>query len=150
LFGFYRASEANDPETFIAGATAMLAQYPEHVAGKVCDPIRGLPAKSKFLPAIAEIREACELEMVWYHAVERRELERQRTAEILKPAPPAAPGARERVRAMADQVIGDLGGLAPAADKPLPGRARPLTIRSPEFEAYLAHVREELAEGAKP
>jgi hypothetical protein len=127
----------------MAAAAAMLAQYPEHVAGKVCDPIRGLPSKSKFLPAIAEIREACELEMTWWHAVERRELERRRTAEILKPAPRATPSAFARVRAMADELIADMGGPAPPpADKPLPAMARPATVRTPEFDAYLARMRE--------
>jgi hypothetical protein len=118
----------------------MLAQYPEHVAGKVCDPIRGLPSTSKFLPAIAEIRQACELEMVWWHTVERRELERRRTAEILKPAPPAAPGARERMRARADKLIADFGGLRPPGASV--SRSRPLTVRSGEFDAYLAKMRD--------
>ena len=57
----------------------MLASYPEAVAVKVCDPIRGLPSKSKWLPSIAEIREACETEMVWHYAVERRERVRAET-----------------------------------------------------------------------
>ena len=60
LFGFYRASEANDAEVFVTGAARMLAEYPEAVVLRVCDPVRGLPATNKWLPSIAEIREACE------------------------------------------------------------------------------------------
>jgi hypothetical protein len=83
LFGYYPRNEANDPEIFIAGATAMLSSYPEVVVERVCDPIRGLPSKNKFLPSIAEIRETCEREMVWHDAVDKRERERAHTREVL-------------------------------------------------------------------
>jgi hypothetical protein len=107
LFGYYRASEANDPEMFIMGATAMLANYPEPIVMKVCDPVRGLPSTSKFLPSIAEIREACEREMVWHYAVEKRERERRHTADVLAPSPPATAESRQRVRAIAELSVGD-------------------------------------------
>jgi hypothetical protein len=114
LFGCYRASDANDPETFLAAATAMLAQYPEAAVAKVCDPVRGLPSTSKFLPSITEIREACEREMVWHYAVEKRERERRHTAEVLAPSPPATAESRQRVRALANQVLAELSvGDAP-------------------------------------
>ena len=114
LFGFYPRNEANDPEMFIAGATAMLAGYPETVVERVCDPVRGLPAKSRFLPAIAEIREACEREMVWHDAVERRERDRRHTAEVLAPAPaPPTEDGRRRVRALADATLAELAAKMP-------------------------------------
>src|SRR5574337_1562464 len=59
LFGFYRASEANDPEIFMAGAAAILARYPEEIVRRVCSP-SGLPASSKWLPSLTEIRCACD------------------------------------------------------------------------------------------
>jgi hypothetical protein len=83
LFSFYPRNEANDPESFIAGATAMLARYPEAVVEAVCNPARGLPANNKFLPSIAEIRAACEQEAVWHDAVTRREARRAETARVL-------------------------------------------------------------------
>ena len=83
----------------------MLAQYPEAAVAKVCDPVRGLPSTSKFLPSIAEIREACERETVWHYAVEKRERERRHTAEVL--APPATAESRQRVRALAELSVGD-------------------------------------------
>jgi hypothetical protein len=100
LFGFYRASDANDPETFIAGATAMLANYPEAIVMKVCDPIRGLPSTSTFLPALAEIRQACEREMVWHDAVERRERVRAETLAGRNDSRKAPVGSPEHVRAV--------------------------------------------------
>lgn len=39
---------------------ATLADYPREVVEHVTDPRTGLPAKLKFLPSVAEVREACE------------------------------------------------------------------------------------------
>ena len=108
LFGFYPRNEANDPEMFIAGATATLAAYPETVVERVCDPVRGLPSKSRFLPAIAEIREACERELVWHDAVERRDRDRRHTPAPLAPPPLITPEDRRRVREYADRVLAEL------------------------------------------
>ena len=60
LFGCYRAAEASAPKVYLAAAEAVLRCYPERVAQVVCDPVHGLPSRSRFLPSIAEIKEACE------------------------------------------------------------------------------------------
>jgi hypothetical protein len=39
---------------------ATLADYPPDVIEYVTDPRTGLPAKCKWLPSVAEVREACE------------------------------------------------------------------------------------------
>jgi hypothetical protein len=125
---------------FITAATAMLSSYPEIVAERVCDPMRGLPSKNKFLPAIAEIREACEREMIWHDVVERRERERRHTAEVLAPAPTPTPTeeARRRVRAEADDLLGELGAKG----------ARKIDFRAPrspgEAEAARRHFEARL------
>jgi hypothetical protein len=125
---------------FITAATAMLASYPEHVVERVCDPIRGLPSRNKFLPAIAEIREDCEREMIWHDAVERRERARRHTAGVLAPPPPRTPDARRRVRAEADTLIAEFGGL----------RRREIDFLSPrspdEAEAARRHFEARLPE----
>jgi hypothetical protein len=109
LFGCYPAGSANDPEMFITAAAAMLASYPELVVERVCDPIRGLPSKNKFLPAIAEIREFCEREMIWHDAVERRDRDRAHTRKVLEPVlPPPAPMDRMRVREAASDLLAEL------------------------------------------
>jgi hypothetical protein len=126
---------------FITAATALLACYPEVVADRVCDPVRGLPIKNKFLPAIAEIREACEREMIWHDAVERRERERRHTAEVLAPAPPATDESRRRVRQMADELLAELK----ARGEPAKIDFRP--PRSPgEAEAARRHFEARLPE----
>ena len=139
LFGCYPAGSANDPEMFITAATAMLACYPELVVERVCDPLRGLPAKNKFLPAIAEIRAACETEMVWFDSVERRDRERRHTAEVLAPAPPATAESRARVSAMAAGLIAELNAK---------GEPRKIDFRPPrspsEAEAARRHFEARL------
>jgi hypothetical protein len=141
LFGCYPAGSANDPEMFITAAAAMLASYPELVVERVCDPIRGLPAKNKFLPAIAEIRAACETEMVWHDAVERRDRERRHTAEVLAPAPAPTADARARVKAMAADLLAELN----AGGEPRKMDFRP--PRSPaEAEAARRHFEARLPE----
>jgi hypothetical protein len=126
---------------FITAATALLACYPEVVADRVCDPLRGLPSKKIFLPAIAEIREACEREMIWHDAVERRERERRHTAEVLAPAPKPTAESRVRVRAEADALLAELK----AKGEPAKIDFRP--PRSPgEAEAARRHFEARLPE----
>lgn len=79
LFGCYRASEANDPEAFMAAAAATLSRYPTQVVIDVCDPIRGLPSRDKWLPSIAEIRMACDEKMRPVRDQERRDRLRDET-----------------------------------------------------------------------
>lgn len=60
LFGCYRKADANDPEIYTAAAAATLAEFSREAVEWVTDPRTGLPARLKWLPTIAEIREACE------------------------------------------------------------------------------------------
>lgn len=60
LLGCYRKVDCADPEVFATAAVAVLSRYPEHVARAVTDPQTGLPGTSKWVPTIAELREACE------------------------------------------------------------------------------------------
>jgi hypothetical protein len=83
LFAFFRSSDANDPATFVAGATAIFAHYPANVVERVCHPMHGAAGSSKWLPSLAELREACEREMKPIRDGERRERERDRTARVL-------------------------------------------------------------------
>lgn len=62
LVGLYPAREVNDATTYLAGITALFSAYPEDFVKRVCDPVTGLPSKSKWLPTIAEIKEALEIE----------------------------------------------------------------------------------------
>ena len=63
LLGCYRSGDAHDPETYIAAVVAVLAAYPAEVIRAVTEPASGIASTVKWLPAIAEIKEACEARM---------------------------------------------------------------------------------------
>lgn len=60
LFGCYRKGDANDPDTYTAAITAILAEYAPEVIQRATDPRTGLARKLKFLPTVAEVSEECE------------------------------------------------------------------------------------------
>jgi hypothetical protein len=59
LLGCYRTGEANDPETYVAAITAVLAKYPREVITSVTHPVTGLPSKKGWLPTVKEVNDAC-------------------------------------------------------------------------------------------
>jgi hypothetical protein len=61
MFGCYRKGDANDPETYAAAISAVFTRYAPEVVREVADPRTGLPSTFKFLPTVAEVREACDL-----------------------------------------------------------------------------------------
>lgn len=107
LFGCYRRDDAHDPETYAAAISAVLAQYPPDVVKLVTDPRTGLPSRNKWLPNVAEVREACEAEMV-----------RRRAAEHRKAAAAAQIAAREAdkprdARPTLDEIQARVGAIWP-------------------------------------
>ena len=49
-----------DPDVFTTAIAAVLSEYPEDVVRQVTDPRRGIPARSKWFPSIAELKAACD------------------------------------------------------------------------------------------
>ena len=115
LFGAFRKGEANDPEIYVAAITAMLATYPRDVIRTVTHPTKGIAAKLKFLPAVAEIREACEELMVSRREQEARQkrIEQQlaERAEFEKRNPVYA---KDSPEAKAVKVLHDIVGRTSA------------------------------------
>src|SRR4051794_15027351 len=60
LLGCYRTGEANDPDTYVAAITAILARYPQEVITSVTHPASGLPSKKSWLPTVKEVTDACD------------------------------------------------------------------------------------------
>lgn len=144
LFACYPAREANDPDAFVTAAAMLFETYPEDLAAKVSDPVRGLPSTNTFLPSIAEIRKALETEMVWHDAVVRRERERAHTAKVVAghKAPVGSPEHRRVVEGFAalrdEMAARTLGRHAPPPDARF--------ARTPEQRAMIAkHWDERLA-----
>jgi hypothetical protein len=78
LLGCYRTGEANDPETYVAAITAILAHYPEQVITQVTHPASGLPSMKGWLPTVKEVSDACKVEGEF---LARQEIEKRELAE---------------------------------------------------------------------
>ena len=59
LFGFYRKGDANDPDAYVAGITAILAEYEPEVIRRVTDPRQGIAREVNWMPTLAEVSKAC-------------------------------------------------------------------------------------------
>jgi hypothetical protein len=98
LLGSYRKGDAADPEVYARSVVAVLMQYPESVVTRVTDPRGGLPGTSTFLPSVAEVRAACEVEMLpIYEAARRRRLQAE-NEKLLGPTPLLSDVERDRRR----------------------------------------------------
>ena len=85
LLGCYRTGEANDPEVYAKSVVSVLAEYPVDVIHAVCDPRYGIASKLKWLPTIAELKEACEIAMAPFYreaARQKRIADRAKHADI--------------------------------------------------------------------
>jgi hypothetical protein len=97
MYACYRREDAAQAETMLDAVAAVLAEYPEEVIRLVTDPRTGLPGRMKFPPAVAEVREACELAMGPVNARAAREkreaeaaaqvAERERLEEFCRTVP---------------------------------------------------------------
>jgi hypothetical protein len=79
LLGCYRTGEANDPETYVAAITAVLARYPEEVITAVTHPVMGLPSKKGWLPTIKEVTDACyeAVQPIWQNDARLKRIKEQ-------------------------------------------------------------------------
>lgn len=64
LIGLYPAREVVDAQRYVAGMTALMAAYPLDFVRRVTNPVTGLPSRLKYLPTLADVREALEVERV--------------------------------------------------------------------------------------
>jgi hypothetical protein len=82
MLGCYRQNDAGDPKIFVSAVASVLTHYPESVVMLVTDPVKGLPGKLKWLPSVAEVREACEAEIapILAEAARRKRLDETREA----------------------------------------------------------------------
>lgn len=96
MFGCYRKGDANDPDTYVAAVTMVLARYSAEIVTAVTDPYSGLPSRKSEsgwtgMPDVADVKDACEAEAVrierlaQYAKLPRADFKRL-------PRPPAAPG----------------------------------------------------------
>lgn len=102
LLGCYRTGDAADPAIYAGAVIAVLSDYPLEVVKAVIDPRNGIPSKSKWLPTIVEIKEACEAET----APIRRRLQRLQQ-EKRQQALLAGPSEDRANRKTYDQIVAE-------------------------------------------
>ncbi len=98
LLGCYRRGDAADPESYVSALVVVLMGYPEQVVLRVTHPAGGLPGTSTFLPSVAEVRAACEAEMLPIYEAERRRRLLDENAKLLGPMPLLTEVERDRRR----------------------------------------------------
>jgi len=64
----YRRGDANDPEIYVAGVTAVLSEFESEVIRRVTDPREGVARQVNWMPTIAEVSKACEAAELFLNA----------------------------------------------------------------------------------
>jgi hypothetical protein len=91
MFACYRRDEAHNPEIYCAAISSVLSEYSIAVIDYVTDPRTGLPLDLKFLPSVAEVREACDRRAEQIRRMEKPKVYRENRSYV----PPAKfPGSR--------------------------------------------------------
>lgn len=71
LFSAYRRDDFADPNGFLAQLNVVLEGYSDAVVNEITSPKTGLQRRSKFIPTIAEVVEACDAEMARLERIRR-------------------------------------------------------------------------------
>lgn len=112
LVGLYPAREVNDGRAYAAGMAMVLAAHPLDFVRRVCDPVKGLPSRLKWLPTLADVTAAIEEERTRRERIaanaryvicehQRRERERLEAEEFERNRLPAEERARKAAEVMA-------------------------------------------------
>jgi len=97
MLSCYRKDETHNPEVYSSAVSAVLADgYSREIVDYVTDPRTGLPSRNKFLPSVAEVREACDERAAHIDRIKRY--------ETLTPVPP--PPMMESIRARSRRTSG--------------------------------------------
>jgi hypothetical protein len=120
---YRKKGEAANPEVFVAAIAATLCLYPPEVVQRVTDPRTGIASRLKWIPEVAEIREACETEMAPIRRRQERERIEARQRQIVaeceqeeaRAAKNPATGAVKRYLAQRDKDKQAARGHPPAA-----------------------------------
>jgi hypothetical protein len=83
ILGFYPDIPASDPKAFVAGLVQTLMTFPEPVVQLAMDPVKGLPAKVKYLN-LAAMREHLDRWRV-EHLNRQKHLERANIRRLPEP-----------------------------------------------------------------
>lgn len=131
LLGCFRTGEANDPVTYVAAVTAILAQYPEEVITSVTHPVTGLPKAKNWLPTVKEVSDACEAA---YEPIVQQELRLKRIKEQMEAREREAAGVRPTLEQLHAK-YGKDWGMKPADER------TKSTFKAPTIEELVQFYR---------
>jgi hypothetical protein len=129
----WRTGGASSPETFVTAVAAILSRYPDQVIYEVTSPTDGLPVQLTWMPAVKDVRDACEKAM---EPIYRREREAKLVAETLAGRQEAEDRASRPTTTELKAKYGENWGLK-SLDEPAKA-AKP----APSKEDLAAHYRE--------
>jgi hypothetical protein len=135
LFDLLPPLDVGDPEAFIAGTIAILAQYPGDVMLAAIDPAHGIPSRTD-RPTLRLIKQVCE---EYWEPIERedeRALHAQRARESTLATPPLKPRSAEEQAAVDARVSAARAQLGIPADG-LRRRGAQLFQEEREFSKHL-------------
>lgn len=140
LLGCYRTGDANDPETYVAAITAVLARYPEEVITEVTHPVMGLPSKKGWLPTVKEVSDACKQS---YEPIAENEARLKRIAEQFARQERERTGEKPTIQ-MLKEKYGDNWGITSA--EPVKTSEQKIEANRAACERAQARVRAEYEE----
>lgn len=119
MLSCYRRDDTHNPEIYSAAIAAIMGEYSESVVAYVTDPRTGIPSVKKFLPNVAEVREALDVRAAHVEresTYERRVAEQARlTAEWLNQKPSEALAAAGKAWLdRVDKAAKELSGITPS------------------------------------
>ena len=130
LFGCFRTGEANDPGTFVAAITAILARYPEQVITAVTHPTN-LPSKKDWLPTVKEVVDACNeaMEPIIQHQARLKRIKEQMEARAREDR------GEKPTLAQLKERFGDNWGIEE------PGKRKGEVVKAPTIEQLRHHYQ---------
>ncbi len=155
LLGCYRKGEAEDAEIYVRAIAAVFSGYPDAVARRIVDPRIGIAGQVQWLPTVAEVKHACEVEMAPIYAEMRREESRSKLQALPSPNDRSRRPTFEELRARYPDAVGHSQariGPRNLSDAEKAKLLADLEARRAEFSGPLAvsdHLRAQNAARAK-
>ncbi len=96
ILASYPQRNVNIADVYVSQLTTQIAEYPPDIAEELCHPSKGIVGSSKFLPTVAEVKQAAD-QMVSDRRIKAHLLEMEKRKKALPPPAPE-PTREERAK----------------------------------------------------